>query len=1118
MNQMEFLEELLRHRQLSHADGRALFAYRLDEAELAKVTAFVRQMVKGVAAGERYPVFEPLFCLYAAETFRRQHAGGPWAWRTVFQPIDAEVPDQPRIGHWVETGLKWWHREIIRGQAGDRRFLVTLACEGGLPLRLLQHQGARLRVFFLSLLEDYLSHHCPDVEHAVDLAARHAHRLPATLRQEVVFRLGGELIAAVITLWKELGDVPDPVASLEAQIPDWRLRLPLSAADETAHSLLTPLMSRVSGLAQAAKARLRWRGLLREGADGTWFVEKRLEFPDTVAGAAVRQWLNRPANQALPARLRIVLGSGTDSQVVAWLTRGKGSGEAVNYRREWLRPTGAILNNEGLWQAAELGLDDGQAVTPLAAAFAEPWEPELPWVFVERVSVWDWLTVGSARTRSKCARVVAPASLRPDFDVGAANSLGAMASLGRTVWEVTGAGAFLDAEGQRYALQCDAADETQESPVLVGQQLADVLDERKPYLGLPSVMVEDVDGRRSPPAGTRQWRPIGAAQPWRHDDQASGLVWVRLLDPTGAERFRRQAAVLPRGFDIKRAIGVGQASGRYGLRGLAGAEVTVAQQTGPRIEVHRLAADTVSIECPPVAGATLPTVGIRLSWPGRGVVELRLPYPQRGAAFLAGTRVLARGESVPLGRCAGLRLLVLDPAGGRRYELDGELAGTRFGFHDPLPALQSGRVELSLHAWQERLAALLASLDDPNARIRVSIISAQQCLAQVVVTHFDVALDPFFESQRVCVAPPSQARLGASWEQRVEVSVIPLWDPGRGATPLHACPDDGACWAMPANLEPGPWWVIARDGHWARFRPLLWPVGGPEGEAAADDDMLRSAIREPDDNKRRLRLADALGRLAADPDNSAWATLFACIGLGRELPPNVLDVLRNLAAEPRTLALTLFKADEESFDQVWSLADGLPFLWWLVPVDDWREACASHMSLVEEALGDADPEHRILDSVFQEFRDRAESRQHFFGPLSDWLQERLLPWRPMGSGLLRIVRGQPGFAAAYLRQLELALQGRHGPNDSWPAGPAVLGRAAMMSFKDYRFEDMADPFRPARCAPFVAADAALQAAPCDSRLVLELRLSRSFDPEWFDLAFTAALTMGLAAIPPPAAD
>ena len=97
----------------------------------------VRAQMPGVLRGRAERRFAAMFCVYAAETFRRRHAGGPWTWETVFDEI-GPTPNYQAIHAWVEQGLQHFKRTLLRSRNGDREFLVTLACEGGLPLRLLQ--------------------------------------------------------------------------------------------------------------------------------------------------------------------------------------------------------------------------------------------------------------------------------------------------------------------------------------------------------------------------------------------------------------------------------------------------------------------------------------------------------------------------------------------------------------------------------------------------------------------------------------------------------------------------------------------------------------------------------------------------------------------------------------------------------------------------------------------------------------------------------------------------------------------------------------------------------------------------------------------------------------------
>jgi hypothetical protein len=76
-----------------------------------------------------------MFCVYAAETFRQRHVGGPWTWETVFAELGHATPDYQSIYAWVEKRLRHSKRPLLKSRLGHREFLVTLACEGGIPCR-----------------------------------------------------------------------------------------------------------------------------------------------------------------------------------------------------------------------------------------------------------------------------------------------------------------------------------------------------------------------------------------------------------------------------------------------------------------------------------------------------------------------------------------------------------------------------------------------------------------------------------------------------------------------------------------------------------------------------------------------------------------------------------------------------------------------------------------------------------------------------------------------------------------------------------------------------------------------------------------------------------------------
>ena len=124
--------------QRREPDGSPLYAYKWPDRDYERLKAAVREQMPGALRGREDSRFAAMFCVYAAETFRRRHTGGPWTWETVFAEIGHVTPAEQSIHTWVEKGLQHFKRTLLRSRNGERReFLVTLACEGGLPLRLL---------------------------------------------------------------------------------------------------------------------------------------------------------------------------------------------------------------------------------------------------------------------------------------------------------------------------------------------------------------------------------------------------------------------------------------------------------------------------------------------------------------------------------------------------------------------------------------------------------------------------------------------------------------------------------------------------------------------------------------------------------------------------------------------------------------------------------------------------------------------------------------------------------------------------------------------------------------------------------------------------------------------
>lgn len=1103
-------------------DGRPLYAYKMGDATYARLRTLFQQMILLDQDGKLAKRFAPIFCLYAAETFRREHTEGPWAWETIFRPLNMDIPSQQRITEWAEKGLKWWGRPLLRGASGSRLFLMTIACEGGLPLRLLQRENAHLTQFFRTVLEGYYRSGRGGEQNAETIARQQAHRLPRSLRQEPVFYLAAKLIAKIGELQARVGEATDPIAALDQQESNWRRDLPLRLDDQLAETLLNGLVRRLGELNRESGARPRWLGRLREAGNGEWIVEKRLEFPERPAAQQIVEWIG--ASGANHPRWRLLLHTPAGMEAVAWLTLVEGAGPSARYRREWLRRGGLVLAGAAVEQSHRLSLHDGQQDHPLSMHGSESWGAS-PWVFVGRGAMEEreWLTEGSARTRAESAWVAVTPELAPRVVNGTCECVGIVAELGRRVYQISGEVDFLTVQQDRYRMTCRAESESEESFFVSGDLVPQSLQQRPLYRGLPRIQALDREGRRQPSVGLIQWRPVGDSSPWREIHEAArGRIWLRLIDASGAERCRRQIDVAPHDFHIEADIGTGNQAGVVRLSGLAGAEARLGPDSSADVSINQIE-DRARIVCPSLPGILPPPLTLLLNWSESQPITLTLPYPQRGAFFQQAGRPLPNDDWIPLDRLGGLHLVVQDPTGGQRFWLEGELIvhengpGPRFRqrFHDRLPPLDRGRLEIALFPWQDRIASLLASSHDLEAQVRLVIETTQnQRLALIRVTRFDALLEPDKAVGQARIPAPVLARLGPACETRIRLEMIRLWAPAEPPVVLHASPSQTACWDIPADLESGPWWIVGRDGNWARFRPLLWIVATKEDPPAEGaDPSLAGAIRESDRDRREQRLNALLGELGQNPDHPDWPLLFDYVRLAREFPPSSLDVLRCLPTYPRTLALALLTAEDQTFETVWSLSRQMPFLWALLAINDWREAATVCFGGLQATLAEMEGGVEIAFDPFQKFRERASARRPYWRPLCDWLQERVFPDKKLSkTSELRVARCCPAFLEQQIEPLEQELQGRHDSEEKWPESVEVMDWRRHIAPR-YCYAHL-DPFyQPVRCAPFVAAHLSLNGIAPDERSIHELRLLRAFDREWFDSVYAIALTLGLAKRP-----
>ena len=121
-----------------------------------------------------------------------------------------------------------------------------------------------------------------------------------------------------------------------------------------------------------------------------------------------------------------------------------------------------------------------------------------------------------------------------------------------------------------------------------------------------------------------------------------------------------------------------------------------------------------------------------------------------------------------------------------------------------------------------------------------------------------------------------------------------------------------------------------------------------------------------------------------------------------------------------------------------------------------------------------------------------------------------------------------------INQAEQELQGRHDVEEHWPQSEEVMQRGQQgLVDEQHQYQRLDPRYRPVRCAPFAAANLSINSRPFSAELrcleakelrqlypyvvtdnlIYEMRLLRTFDPEWFDTVYAIALTLELSRLP-----
>lgn len=988
----------LRDRSLAAANGQPLYAYRCNDAEFAQLgVELAAELGNGSRWSDPSPATAQAFCLWGAEWWRRNHAGGKWAWEEMLAAIgcDDHAPGGPyylRLQRIVAEGMRQWKRPLLRIGSG-RAFLVTLACEGGLPLKLVRNETAALRLYFKALLEEVRIFGRAGVP-ARDLAERLAFRLPKSLRHDVVYELCGKLAGTIWELQREVSGSVTPVADLDRRRPEWRDELPLAIDDNVARALLNNLLLDAADVARGRSGRIRWIRAVSSTAKGFRLIGL-LGLPGSLRTDDL--WALWPDLSDPPRRFELCIAAEGVSETVAYATRSSGSpgaNDAGHYTIEPIRDGLAAASGHAAAGSRTLVIRAaGQTHATDAFAGAAALS-DLPWVFEDTGdsdAEWRFIGEGSASVRADAAIIACqPGTTMNPLDGSTVEELGLLEDFGRRLVRVRGAVRIRDVEGNLAIVRtrADGASEGIEYR-LQGRAMIFGRDGAAVYIGAPSLVAFRPDGLAERiRSEDLQWRSGRSGAGWEpFSSRCIGAGTLRYVSD-GGTRFSQRICVLPHETKVTFAPDPGGRGGAIELDGLGRVELAVLNLDGITARPERIAPGVVRLHLVPI-GKAPSDVQLLIRWPDRGEARLWVPFPAQDTRFeSASGHPLPPDAPVAVDRLARVRAVAIVPARVASFFIEGGYRGgdastargrNRLIRHE-VPEIAPGLFELALGPLQRTVESRLAFSEDPQGHVRLWIRSNDVVglpNTSLCIYRFDFELTADWDVSQIQLPPEALAKLSEEEILGLRLEAVSLFAPQDPPVPLPR--ESNVAWHFPQdNLSPGPWLVLARQGDWCRARPL-WRFVRPVPGSAADPHPFLQLFqnRGTGEEDRRRVAADLVRRIRTDVSDPAWDLVDGQLDLTSEIPAVTFDLLVELARDPFAAAFAAFRAPSDAaFSRLWRALETLPFWWRAVGSSTWEEAADAYAESLErslESVRDAFGAEFVAQHVQQQF-DSAAAR------------------------------------------------------------------------------------------------------------------------------------------------
>lgn len=1114
MRTQRIIEAIQERSGLSRLEGHALYAYRLTEEELYELREALQDEIV-VNPELRRIEQRAAFCLFGAEWFRRNHVDGRWKWDTILKD-GLELNDysnekfRRRVRELTDEGLRWWNVPVVHTDAGDFR-LVSLACQGGLPLRTLKNHGSGLRSFFRAVLRHHERYRSEPLNSIVE---EHCYLLRTTLDNSGVHTLAVCIVEAIAKLRKESSEFGTTGMTrqeyLDEHAPGWRNTIPVRMEDTESLDLILGLLDQEGTRALPVEGFSITTSLFVAGGGLT--IVRSLEFEQSVVEADLVKWLELADADLLHPRMTLYLQSPAEQIRVATISRTS-SGDHYHIARV---PSDPICGSDAagtLQLVATAGPHKvASVIVPGGAALGDS-----PWVFAD-AEAQELIGIGSVRTRRNSVLVALPAGsdwraiddarIEPREDM----------VFGRHIARVSGQ-MDIGYDGALVRVQTCATKDMASVFKLRGRIAILGPQGSQVWRGRPRITEYrlDEDGIVSDiPDDMIRWRHATGKEWHILSSECIGDVVLR-AERDGESIFQTSATILPREFSFRVRPGMGQ-TGDVVLSGLGSAAVFAAECPEAVIDVDDSGIDVIVVRVR-VTGTRPATLPLRIVFATGGQCEVVVPCPVSSVSLVnAAGRVIASDRMfplVPLADLDGLYLQVVSADNRERSLI--ERSEQRF-LARPEESSTEGIQEIPLSSIQTYARGLLAQSAQPDDGVELQLLQSPQAqpVFRFKVSRYAGSIEKLNREDftDVFVEPSTLASLGVSADS-LSFRFAPLGDP-EDLLPDEAILQSGeASWRVyHDSCEPGPYLATVWLNEYTCLRPLRVTIRFSEvvqqdiSEVAPEQKYY--AALNADDHERRFvwdRFAD---ELAVDHFHPGWIKVDALLKCSRTLPVTTFEAVAAITRNSEAVARVGFSRPKEGW--LWRRVDELPFLWSMIPIQSWVAAATRRVDFLATRLREAgiseDSIQQQIQKMFQDFAEHAPSQWRGAGCVAACMYASGLD---LPSKLIPLEQLMPVARPALLEQREgefsrlIADHDKYDTRQTWPRPHLNVSDEVREIAEPLKITEGHVNQQSVLNAPAIAAVYSVYDIPYPQDLVLKLQQLRGVDPDWFDAANAIAM-------------